>query len=546
MDLAFSPEQEELVRTLRGFARKELQPHSARWDKSAEFPWDAWRQMGELGLLGLRMPAAYGGQEADYLTFGIAMEEIARGDFACTYGLQLAGLAGEILGRSGSEEVKARWLPPTARGEVAIALALTEPGVGSDAANLVCRAERDGDGYLMTGEKSGISLGMVAQAAIVFARTDPAGRARGVTAFLVPLDLPGVSRSPLRDMGTRAISRAVLAFDHVRLPASHRLGEEGTGFHQVMQGFDYNRVGIALACLGVAQVSLEETMAYVKERKAFGRALATFEGVSFALAEDQVVGATPRGRDDPPVPALPRPLRVHGRAALRAADARRHRARDRRRRGGGHENDRGPRDDGTRKPAILACRRRGHPAGRQHSPGLDSRRSVNGMGAWNRGWTLGLTMALAGAIWLAAAPSTARGLEPPPPGPPPELPGTAAPPPVVGQLQAALASAVQQFERQDTVGVLSHVSDRYRTGPVTKATLREEIPAMFALYDTLTARVRIDAVRMVGDHAWVYSSGEVAGRLRWLGRWVPVLTWQRELEVARREDGVWRLFGYQQ
>jgi len=155
-------------------------------------------------------------------------------------------------------------------------------------------------------------------------------------------------------------------------------------------------------------------------------------------------------------------------------------------------------------------------------------------------------MALAGAIWLAAAPSTARGLEPPPPGPPPELPGTAAPPPVVGQLQAALASAVQQFERQDTVGVLSHVSDRYRTGPVTKATLREEIPAMFALYDTLTARVRIDAVRMVGDHAWVYSSGEVAGRLRWLGRWVPVLTWQRELEVARREDGVWRLFGYQQ
>jgi cyclohexanecarboxyl-CoA dehydrogenase len=285
MDLAFTPEQEELMRTLRGFARKELQPRSARWDKSGEFPWEAWRQMGELGLLGLRTPPAYGGQEADYLTFGIAMEEIARGDFACTYGLQLAGLAGEILGRNGSEEIKARWLPPTARGETVIALALTEPGVGSDAANLACRAERDGDGYLLTGEKSGISLGMVAQAAIVFARTDPGGRARGVTAFLVPLDLPGVSRSPLRDMGSRAIARAVLAFDHARVPDSHRLGEEGTGFYQVMQGFDYNRVGIALACLGVAQVSLEETMAYVKERRAFGRALATFEGVAFAIAE---------------------------------------------------------------------------------------------------------------------------------------------------------------------------------------------------------------------------------------------------------------------
>ena len=285
MDLAFSPEQDELVRTLRQFARRELAPRSAQWDRTGEFPWEAWRRMGELGLLGLRIPAAYGGQEADFLTFGIAMEEIGRGDFSCTYGIQLAGLAGEILGRSGSEAIKTRWLPPTASGLAVVALALTEPGAGSDAANLTCRAERDGDGYVITGEKSGISLGMAAQAAVVFARTDPAGRARGVTAFLVPLDLPGVSRSPLRDMGTRAIGRAVLAFDHVRLPASHRLGEEGTGFYQVMQGFDYNRIGIALACLGVAQQSVEETMVYVKERRAFGRALARFEGVSFAIAE---------------------------------------------------------------------------------------------------------------------------------------------------------------------------------------------------------------------------------------------------------------------
>jgi cyclohexanecarboxyl-CoA dehydrogenase len=285
MDLAFSPEQDELVRTLRHFARRELAPRSAHWDRTGEFPWEAWRRMGELGLLGLRVPEAYGGQAADFLTFGIAMEEIGRGDFSCTYGIQLAGLAGEILGRSGTEEIKTRWLPATASGQAVVALALTEPGAGSDAANLACRAERDGDGYVITGEKSGISLGMAAQAAIVFARTDPGGRARGVTAFVVPLDLPGVSRSPLRDMGTRAIGRAVLAFDHVRLPVSHRLGEEGTGFYQVMQGFDYNRIGIALACLGVAQQSVEETMGYVKERKAFGRALARFEGVSFAIAE---------------------------------------------------------------------------------------------------------------------------------------------------------------------------------------------------------------------------------------------------------------------
>ena len=285
MDLQLSLEQEALGRTLRQFARKELAPRSREWDRSGQFPSEAWRRMGELGLLGLRIPAAYGGQEADFLTLGIAMEEIGRGDFSCTYGIQLAGLAGEILGRGATEELKTRWLPPTAAGEAVVALALTEPGVGSDAANLVCRAERDGDGYLLTGEKSGISLGMIAQAAIVFARTDPGARARGVTAFLVPLDLPGISRSPLRDMGTRAIARAVLHFDRVRVPASYRLGEEGTGFHQVMQGFDYNRIGIALACLGVAQQSLEETMAYVRERKAFGQPLARFQGVAFPIAE---------------------------------------------------------------------------------------------------------------------------------------------------------------------------------------------------------------------------------------------------------------------
>jgi cyclohexanecarboxyl-CoA dehydrogenase len=285
MEFSFSPEQDELIRTLRAFARKELAPRSQRWDKTGEFPWDVWRQMGELGLLGLRVPSDYGGQEADLVTMGIASEEIARGDFSCTYGIQLAGLAGEILGKSGVEDLKKQWLPPTARGEAVIALGLTEPGVGSDAANLACRAERDGDAYVITGEKSGISLGMVAQAAIVFATTDAAARARGVTAFLVPLDAPGVSRSPLRDLGSHAVSRAVLAFDHVRIPASHRLGAEGTGFYQVMQGFDYNRLLIALSCLGIAQVSLEETMAYVKDRRAFGRPLAQFEGVSFSIAE---------------------------------------------------------------------------------------------------------------------------------------------------------------------------------------------------------------------------------------------------------------------
>ena len=284
LDFSFTSEQTELSRTLRAFARKELAPHSARWDKCGEFPWEAWRQMGELGLLGLRAPAELGGSGADLVTTGIAVEEVARGDFGATYGIQLAAFAAEIVGPHGTEEIRQRWIPPTTRGETVIALALTEPGAGSDAAQLVCRAERDGDDYVLTGEKSGISLGMAAQAAIVFARTGTGG-ARGISAFLVPLDLPGVARSRLRDLGTHVIGRAVLSFDHVRVPVSHRLGAEGTGFRQVMQSFDFNRALIGLACLGAAQVSLEETMAYVKGRQAFGRALARFEGVSFPIAE---------------------------------------------------------------------------------------------------------------------------------------------------------------------------------------------------------------------------------------------------------------------
>src|SRR5215470_3727726 len=258
MDFGLSPEQEELVKTLRAFARKELAPQSRDWDRTGDFPWPAWKQMGELGLLGLRIPTAYGGQGADLMTFGLAMEEVARGDFSCTYGIQLAGLAGEIVGTNGTEEVKRRWLPPTARGD---------------------------EIYVITGEKSGISLAMAAQSAVLFARTGSTSGARGVTAFLVPLELPGVSRSRLRDMGSHCVGRAVLSFDHVRVPISHRLGDEGQGFYQVMRGFDYNRVGIALASIGVAQVSLEETMAYVKERRAFGKPLATFEGISFRIAE---------------------------------------------------------------------------------------------------------------------------------------------------------------------------------------------------------------------------------------------------------------------
>jgi hypothetical protein len=161
-----------------------------------------------------------------------------------------------------------------------------------------------------------------------------------------------------------------------------------------------------------------------------------------------------------------------------------------------------------------------------------------------QGWLFGVTSLLAGALWIAAA-SPAGGADAPVQAPPQEPPGTAAPAEVVRQLEAGVTAAARQLERRDTEGVLRHVSEQYRTGPLTKPALRAHLQTMFALYDAMKVRVRIDTVRMVGDHAWVYSSGELSGHFAWLDRWVPVLSWQRELEVARREDGVWRLFGYQ-
>jgi cyclohexanecarboxyl-CoA dehydrogenase len=285
MEFTLTSDQEELVRTLRVFAKREIAPHSRRWDQTYEFPRDVCRKMAEFGLFGFRIPDEYGGQPTDLLTMGLAVQEIARADFGLTGVMDNAMLAGELLGAGSPPEIRKQWLPAVARGEGMFSLALTEPSVGSDAARLACRAERSGDDYVITGEKSGITFAMAAEAAIVYARTEARSGARGVSAFIVPLGAPGVSRSPLRDMGCRLMQRAVITFDHVRVPASHRIGEEGTGFYQVMRAFDVNRIMLALGCLGVAEVSLEETMAYVKERRAFGRMLAQFEGVSFPIAE---------------------------------------------------------------------------------------------------------------------------------------------------------------------------------------------------------------------------------------------------------------------
>ncbi len=284
MEFKLTDVQESMVATVRKFATKELLPKYRYWDENEQFPREQWQKMAELGLLGLRVSQEYGGQATDCVTAGLMAEEVARGDFSCGYGVLLTCLIGDILDRFATESVKRTWMGPMAEGEKILSIALTEPHCGSDAAALKAKAVRKGDKYILNGEKSSISLLLASDAAVVFARTSAAG-AKGISAFLVPMDLPGISRFPYDDMGEKAIVRGSLFMEDVEIPAENLIGNEDTGFIQVMQGFDYSRALIGLMCVGTAQQTLNETIDYVKERKAFGKPLSQNQGISFPIVE---------------------------------------------------------------------------------------------------------------------------------------------------------------------------------------------------------------------------------------------------------------------
>ena len=289
MDFAFNPEQELLRRTLAEFAAHELAPHYMSRDADEDLPRELVSQLGAMGLLAPMVEVEHGGQGLDYVSTGIAFEEIGRADINAAYVLLLSGLVGAILSARGDDRQKRELLPPICTGEVVTALAVTEPSGGSDAAHVKLAARRDGDGYILDGEKTSISLGSWADTALVLARTGTYEEgAHGVSAFYVDLRSSGISRNRFKDLGSRAIGRAQLFFDGVRLPAESRVSAEGAGFVQVMQGFDFSRSLIGLMCLAAAQQSVDETCKYVAERPAFGGSLARFEGVSFPLAEAAV------------------------------------------------------------------------------------------------------------------------------------------------------------------------------------------------------------------------------------------------------------------
>ncbi len=270
----------------RRFAREKIAPGYMTRERDACIDRGLVREMGALGLIGADLPARYGGLGEPAVTAGIAMEAVGYADLNVAYIPLLASLNGQIIARHASPDLAGRWIPRIVSGDALFCIALTEPRGGSDAANLMLSARRDGNSYVLNGEKSSISMADQADVAVVFARTGPADSgARGISAFLVPMDIPGISTTRFNDLGSHAIGRGSIFFDDVRIPVGNRIADEGMGFLQVMQGFDYSRALIGLQCVASAQASLDESWAYVGERNAFGAPIAQYQGVTFPLAE---------------------------------------------------------------------------------------------------------------------------------------------------------------------------------------------------------------------------------------------------------------------
>jgi cyclohexanecarboxyl-CoA dehydrogenase len=272
----------------RRFSREVLLPDYQKREKVGVMDRDLIRQMGSLGLIGADLPEEYGGMGLSGVTTGIIAEELAYGDFNISAVPVGASLLGAIIMRSAPRELAAEWIPRMTSGEAIVGICVTEPSGGSDAAALTLRARRDGDYYVLNGEKTSITFADCADAFLVFARTGtPEDGARGVTAIFVPADTPGVSRTRFDDVGSHVIGRGSVFFDDVRVPVNHRLAEEGQGFTQVMMGFDYSRALIGLQCVAAAQASLDEAWKYTTEREAFGGPIAQFQGVTFPLVEGE-------------------------------------------------------------------------------------------------------------------------------------------------------------------------------------------------------------------------------------------------------------------
>jgi cyclohexanecarboxyl-CoA dehydrogenase len=289
VDFALSDEQQDYRDRARDIAQKKLLPDYRARERAGRIDPELRRELGAAGLIAPEIAVELGGRGLDRVTSGLITEEIGRGDINVAY-LQVVGsLVGQILAGNAVPEVAGHWVPRICGGEEIVGIGLTEPHAGSDAGMPRLTAVRDGADWVLDGVKS-LSFAQDAAAVVVFARTGPSqARGKDISAFVVPLDLPGVSRELYSDLGTTAVGRGAAHLDGVRIPADHLLGEEGRGFTQVMQGFDFSRALIGLQCIGCAQQTVDETWEHVSTRQAFDRPLSKNQGVSFPLAEAETL-----------------------------------------------------------------------------------------------------------------------------------------------------------------------------------------------------------------------------------------------------------------
>lgn len=287
MDLTLSEEQEAVRKLAEDFVAREVAPHAVAWDRAENVDKSIVKKLGDVGFLGLTVPEEYGGSGGDHLSYCLVTEELGRADSSVRGIVSVSlGLVAKTVASWGSEEQKRQWLPRLTAGEAIGCFGLTEPGTGSDAGNLATRAVRDGGDYVVNGTKMFITNGTWADVVLLFARTNDAPGHRGVSAFLVPTDTPGLTRRTIHGkLGLRGQATAEVVLQDVRIPAGALLGPEGKGFSIAMSALAKGRMSVAAGCVGIAQAALDAAVRYAGEREQFGKVIARHQLVQELLSD---------------------------------------------------------------------------------------------------------------------------------------------------------------------------------------------------------------------------------------------------------------------
>ncbi|MFE4251162.1 acyl-CoA dehydrogenase family protein [Streptomyces sp. NPDC056910] len=290
MNLELSEEQAAARRLARDFVAREITPNVVGWDRAEEVDRGIVKKLGDVGFLGLTIDEEYGGSGGDHLAYCLVTEELGRGDSSVRGIVSVSlGLVTKTIQSYGTEGQKRQWLPRLTAGEALGCFGLTEPGTGSDAGSLTTRAVRDGDDYVINGSKMFITNGTWADVVLLFARSTDAPGHKGVTAFLVPSDTPGLTRRTIHGkLGLRGQATAELVLEDVRVPASAMLGPEGKGFSVAMSALAKGRMSVAAGCVGIAQAALDAAVGYAAEREQFGKSIASYQLVQELISDISV------------------------------------------------------------------------------------------------------------------------------------------------------------------------------------------------------------------------------------------------------------------